>query len=177
MGVRRNAVLGLITLAAFIGCGLMANAQENQVDYDGFLGLSAEIAEYRESRLVDLETFNRMKAEPGTIVLDTRSAEAFQMGHIAGAVHLNFSDFTDEKLARVIPSKATRILIYCNNNFTDNVAPVPVKRIELALNVPTFINLYGYGYENIQELNGAYSLADPDINWVGEVPSRQAFQP
>jgi hypothetical protein len=110
-------------------------------------------------------------------VLDTRSAEAFQMGHIAGAVYLNFSDFTDEKLARVIPSKATRILIYCNNNFTDNVAPVPVKRIELALNVPTFINLYGYGYENIQELNGAYSLADPDINWVGEVPSRQAFQP
>ena len=68
MGVRRNAVLGLITLAAFIGCGLMANAQESQVDYDGFLGLSAEIADYRESRLVDLDTFNRMKAEPGTIV-------------------------------------------------------------------------------------------------------------
>ncbi|HCJ80276.1 MAG TPA: rhodanese-like domain-containing protein, partial [Erythrobacter sp.] len=53
-----------------------------------------------------------------------------------GAIHLNFSDFTDDKLAKIIPSRDTRILIYCNNNFTDNVAPVPVKRIELALNVP-----------------------------------------
>ena len=91
------------------------------------------------------------------------------MGHIDGAAHLNFSDFTDDKLAQLIPSKDTRILIYCNNNFTDNVAPVPVKRIELALNVPTFINLYGYGYENIYELDGAYPLAEPAIHWVGEV--------
>ena len=32
MGVKGNAILGLITLAAFIGCGLMAQAQESQVD-------------------------------------------------------------------------------------------------------------------------------------------------
>ena len=176
MGVKGNAILGLITLAAFIGCGLMAQAQESQVDYDGFLDLSAEISDYRSSRLVDLETFNRMKSEAGTILLDTRSGDAYQMGHIEGAVHLNFSDFTDDKLAKIIPSKDTRILIYCNNNFTDNIAPVPVKRIELALNVPTFINLYGYGYENIYELEGAYSLADPDIHWVGDVPQAEAFQ-
>ena len=168
MGVKGNAILGLITLAAFIGCGLMAQAQESQVDYEGFVDLSAEISDYRSSRLVDLDTFNEMKGESGTIVLDTRSAEAFWMGHIDGAVHLNFSDFTDDKLAKVIPSKDTRILIYCNNNFTDNVAPVPVKRIELALNVPTFINLYGYGYENIYELDGAYPTAEPAIQWVGE---------
>lgn len=166
--VRRNALLSLLTLLTFICCGLMANAQDNQVDYDGFLALTGEIAEYRESRLVDLETFNEMKGEPGTILLDTRSRSAYMMGHIDGAVHLNFSDFTDEKLAEIIPSRDTRILIYCNNNFTDNVAPVMVKRIELALNVPTFINLYGYGYENIYELDGAYSLDDPDIHWVRE---------
>ena len=91
------------------------------------------------------------------------------MGHIEGAIHLNFSDFTDEKLADVIPSKDTRILIYCNNNFTDNIAPVMLKRVELALNVPTFINLYGYGYENIYELDGAYSLENPGIAWVSEI--------
>ena len=169
MGVKGNAILGLITLAAFIGCGLMAQAQESQVDYDGFVDLSAEISDYRSSRLVDLDTFNEMKADSDTIILDTRSAEAYRLGHIDGAAHLNFSDFTDDKLAQLIPSKDTRILIYCNNNFTDNVAPVPVKLIELALNVPTFINLYGYGYENIYELDGAYPLAEPAIHWVGEV--------
>lgn len=176
MGVKGNAVLGLITLAAFIGCGLMAQAQESQVDYDGFLGLTAEVSEYRASRLVDLDTFNQMKADPETIILDTRSAEAFEMGHIDGAIHLNFSDFTDEKLAKVIPSKDARILIYCNNNFTDNVAPVPVKRIELALNVPTFINLYGYGYQNIYELEGAYSLSDPKIAWLAGDTAFQTSQ-
>ena len=169
MGVKSNAILGLITIAAFVGCGLLANAQESQVDYDGFASLTDEITDYRETRLVDLETFNQMKADADTILLDTRSQSAYLMGHIDGAVHLNFSDFTDAKLAEVIPSRDTRILIYCNNNFTDNIAPVMLKRTELALNVPTFINLYGYGYENIYELEGAYSLENPDVDWVSDI--------
>ena len=57
---------------------------------------------------------------------------------------------------------------YCNNNFTDDIAPIPLKRAPLALNVPTFINLYGYGYENIYELSGAYSIHDADIHWVSQ---------
>jgi len=172
MSTKRNVIIGLVTIATFIGCGLMASAFAPQtppqkVDYDGFLGLTGEIADYRENRLVDLEAFNEMKSAQDTIILDTRSAEAFAMGHIDGAIHLNFSDFTDDKLASVIPSKDTRILIYCNNNFSDNIAPVMVKRVELALNVPTFINLYGYGYENIYELGETVSITDPDVNWEG----------
>lgn len=170
MSTKRNVIIGLVTIATFIGCGLMASAfapetPRQQIDYNGFLGLTGEIADYRESRLVDLETFNEMKTAQDTIILDTRSAEAFAMGHIDGAVHLNFSDFTDEKLASVIPSKDTRILIYCNNNFSDNIAPVMVKRVELALNVPTFINLYGYGYKNIYELGETVSITDTAVNW------------
>ena len=178
MGVKRNAILGILTIAAFIGCGLLASAdaqdagatKESLIDYDGFVGLSGELAAYRQARLVDLETFNTMKAQPGTILLDTRSAEAFQMGHIEGAVNVNFSDFTDAKLAAALGDKATRILIYCNNNFTDNMAPVMLKRVELALNVPTFINLYGYGYENIFELKGAHSIQDANIHWMSDWP-------
>ena len=99
MGVKGNAVLGLITLAAFIGCGLMAQAQESQVDYDGFLGLTAEVSEYRASRLVDLDTFNQMKGDPETIILDTRSdseycgttVRAKRAGAIPGAVHIEWT--------------------------------------------------------------------------------------
>lgn len=168
MGVKRNTILGILTIAAFIGCGLMANAQEKDsyIDYPGFLELSNEVSAYREQRLVSLIDFNEMKAEPGTIILDSRSAEAYAMGHIEGAINVNFSDFTDEKLAAAIPSKTTRILIYCNNNFEDDIAPVMLKRIDLALNVPTFINLYGYGYTNIYELKGMHSLEDPEVHWV-----------
>lgn len=176
MGSRRNTILGLITLGLFVGIGLAAHADaqvsehtntETSIDAPGFLALSEDVLAYRKSRLVTLEQFNAMKDQPETMILDTRSREAFDEGHIEGAVHLNFSDFTDEKLAKTIPSKTTRILIYCNNNFTDNIQPIMVKRVELALNVPTFINLYGYGYENIYELGDQVSMLEPDVHWVG----------
>ena len=181
MGARRNTILSLATLVAFVATGLLANASADPVpmaqpdrvaagspsiDYPGFLAMSEDVMAYREARLVSLSDFNTMKDEPETIILDTRSQLAFETGHIQGAVHLNFSDFTDEKLAEVIPSKDTRILIYCNNNFEDDIEPVMVKRAPLALNVPTFINLVGYGYDNVYELGELVSIADEDVNWV-----------
>ena len=141
------------------------------IDYDGFSALVEDVAPYRAKRLIGIDTFNEMAGEPGTIILDTRSAEAFAEGHIAGAIHLNFSEFTDEKLAKVIPSPETRILIYCNNNFVDDVAPVMLKRAPLALNVPTFVNLYGYGYTNVYELADLVSMEDPRVNWSRGEPA------
>ncbi len=166
-----SLILGLATLLAFVGIGLAANSQSEApgsplIDYQGFEALTDEVFEIRNQRLIDIASFNAMKADPDTIILDTRSAAAFDMGHIEGAINLPFSDFTDEKLAKVIPSMDTRILIYCNNNFMDNIEPVPVKRVELALNIPTFINLYGYGYENIYELGDLLQTGDADVNWV-----------
>lgn len=139
---------------------------EALIDFAGFEALTVEAGFYRNGRLVDLAEFNAMRADPDTLVIDARSAEAFALGHIDGAVNLNFADFTDEKLAAVIGDTSRRILIYCNNNFTDNVAPVMLKRAPLALNIATFVNLYGYGYTNIYELDGAYSFTDPEIGWI-----------
>lgn len=163
----------LLLSGGFIFFGMMATAKANaqetpaQIDYSGFQALTAEVAPYREARLVEIDDFNAMRADPETLVIDARSAEAFALGHIEGAVNLNFSDFTEEKLAKVIGSKDRRILIYCNNNFTDNVAPVMLKRAPLALNIATYVNLYGYGYQNVYELDGAYSFTDSRMNWVG----------
>lgn len=173
-GVRNSLICGLLAIATFIGIGLAANAQEamasSEVDFAGFLDLSDEVFEYREARLLTLNDFNQMAGEPNTIILDARSAYAFEMGHIAGAVNLPFSDFTDEKLAEIIPSKDTRILIYCNNNFSDDAEPIPLKRISLALNIPTFINLYGYGYEDIYELAVMTETTHPNVHWVSLEP-------
>ena len=184
MGNKRSALIALLTAAVFVFTGVMAaSAQEREptplittdasIDYAGFLELAAALEPIRQDRLVDLDTFNEMKADERTIVLDTRSAEAFMMGHIKGAINLPFSDFTTEKLMRIIPEKNTRILIYCNNNFSDNVSPIMLKRVELALNVPTFINLWGYGYENIYELGSYTESSNPDVNWVSNWPTGQ----
>lgn len=166
--VAAMAIAGLAAMILFAVLSAPAEADEKPglVDYPGFLELGQDIAAYRETRLIDLETFNAMKADRDTIIIDARSAGNHALGHISGAVNLNFSDFSEGMLAEVIGSKQRRILIYCNNNFTDNVAPVMLKSAPLALNVPTFINLYGYGYENIYELSGEYSIEDPEIGWV-----------
>ncbi len=174
MSAKRNGILALLAAATFIVTGVLAtaSAQENEpetaaaIDYDGFLMLTEEVAEIRAKRLIDLDKFNRMASKPNTIVLDSRSADAFAAGHIDGAINIPFSDFTDERLAAAIPDPDVRILIYCNNNFTDDVPPVPVKRSPLALNVPTFINLYGYGYKNVYELGDLVATDHPDVHWV-----------
>lgn len=144
----------------------------NAVDYQGFSTLVEELAPIRSERLISLDTFLEYAADDDTIILDARSADAFAAGHIAGAVNLPFADFTQEKLDKLIGDPKKRILIYCNNNFVDNIEPVPLKRIELALNIPTFINLYGYGFENIYELNDAISIDDPRIEFVRDAPAR-----
>ncbi len=138
-----------------------------QVDYAGFLQLTEELGEYRQARLVDLEKFNAIAKQQNAIILDSRSAAAFAQGHIDGAINIPFSDFTEEKLTKLLGDKSRPILIYCNNNFRDDIPPIPLKRAPLALNIPTFINLYGYGYENIFELSGVTHMADPLVRWTG----------
>ncbi|WP_300379246.1 rhodanese-like domain-containing protein [Henriciella sp.] len=174
MSERRNAILGLAVIVVFITSGMMANAQTRtpekvpaDIDYRGFAQVSEKVMTYRESRKVSLAGFNEMRTQPDTIILDTRSRAAYEAGHIRGAVHLNFSDITDEALADLIPTRDTRILIYCNNNFTDDARPVMLKRSPFALNIPTFITLYGYGYENIYELGEQVSIHDADVYWTG----------
>lgn len=134
-----------------------------KVDFDGFEKVMALAKEHRKTHLVDLDEFVAMSKEAGVMILDARSDSMFNLMHIKGAAHLNFSDFTQENLARVIPSFDTKVLIYCNNNFEDIPIPFPDKAVKapatnnlkgltLALNIPTFINLYGYGYRNVYEL-------------------------
>lgn len=136
------------------------------IDYGSFIALSQELEGYRQKRLIDITTFNQMAEEDNTIILDTRSKEAFEDIHLAGAVHLNFSDFTAKKLAKIIPDKNTRILIYCNNNFVSPMEALTNKSPGLALNIPTFINLYGYGYHNIYELKDYLDQQDERVHFV-----------
>lgn len=137
------------------------------IDYRAFQQLTGDVGPYRAKRLVALTRFNAMAQMPGTIIIDARSAPAFAEGHIKGAVNLPLPDFTQERLAEVIGADQNRqILIYCNNNFRNNIRPVPMKARPLALNIGTFINLVGYGYRNVWELGEAVDLKDPAVGWV-----------
>lgn len=166
-----------------------------KVSFDDFKQLVAEVEPHRAERLVDLDTFLKMSKEPGVIILDSRSTFRFDRIHVKGAKHLAFTDFTQANLAQVIPSFDTTILIYCNNNFEGNQVdfatkvampslprePSPARQfaaqakpLMMALNVPTYINLYGYGYRNVYELNELVDVGDPRIEFEGSIVMQAA---
>lgn len=192
------------------------------VSFEDYEKLMATVKEHRKTRLVDLNQFNEMSKKEEVYILDTRSKEMYDRKHVKGAIHLNFADFTQENLDALFPNRNATILIYCNNNFMDDldlanivadenfaskvsrpaidlssiqiipseeqgiqssdrdqgqidlkmeeVEPtivVPETAITLALNIPTYINLFGYGYKNVYELSELVSIYDSRIEFEG----------
>lgn len=184
-----TAVL-LSVLMATNGMAQNSKYPKAKVSFQDYKALVAAVEPHRASRLIDLDQFLKMSKEPGVIVLDSRSTFRFDRIHLKGAKHLSFSDFTQDNLAKAIPSFDTKILIYCNNNFdgnqTDFASKIANPRPKantaiatqlasqdkprmMALNVPTYINLYGYGYHNVYELNELVKIDDPRITFEGTI--------
>ncbi len=155
-------------------------------DYNDFKTLVGEVEKHRAKRLISLDEFLKMSKQENVLVLDTRSEFRYKRKHLKGAINLSFPDFTQSALWDLIPpDKNTKILIYCNNNFQGDqvefmskVATPRIGKIEtqilsnrkpimLALNIPTYINLYGYGYRNIYELDELVNVNDPRISFEG----------
>ena len=141
------------------------------IDMAGYLKVSQEAAQHRESRRLSEDEFLRMSREPGTIVLDARSKEKFDELHVKGAVNLSFPDIAVESLAKAIPDKATRILIYCNNNFADADGPFPTKIPRASLNLSTYIALYSYGYREVYELGPLVDLKQSRLEFESRFPN------
>jgi hypothetical protein len=174
-----------IAFLAVIRSSMGAFGQEKAfVDFEAFEKLVAEVKPHRAARMLSLEEFHHKSQEKGTIILDTRSKAMYDAKHVKGAIHLNFSDFTQKTLKELIPDRNTNILIYCNNNFISMEDFFPTKMvvteiigddvpvITLALNIPTYINLYGYGYKNVYELKDLISPRDENVKFEGtEVPT------
>jgi 3-mercaptopyruvate sulfurtransferase SseA len=141
--------------------------QNPAIQYSGFAKLTKELEPVRAKNRVSEEDFIKMAVEPGTIVLDARSHDKYDAIHVKGALHLAFTDFTDEALRKIIPDKTTRILIYCNNNFKNEPVNFAAKSIVVALNIQTFINLHAYGYENVYELGPLLDVKSTKIPFEG----------
>ena len=137
------------------------------IDMDAYLRVSMQAAEHRQSHRVSEEDFLRMSREPGTIVLDARSAEKYRLLHVKGAINLSFPDITVDSLKLAIPDTSTRVLIYCNNNFSGAQKPFPTKLPSASLNLSTYIALYNYGYRNVYELGPLIDLKASKLPFEG----------
>lgn len=87
-----------------------------------------------------------MDAEEGYIILDTRTQEEYDEGHIPGAIVISHDEI-EEKAEKMLPDKDQLILVYCRSG----------RRSKLASEV-----LVELGYTNIKEFGGI-------IDWPYEV--------
>ena len=155
-----------LLLAAFLMAADGPPPVNPQIDYQGFQRLAARVSPERAKRRVTLTRFKQMAATGAAIILDARSADAFAQGHIAGAINLPLTDFTAPALAAALPDRNRPILIYCNNNFSNDRPPVMLKAAAVSLNIQTYINLAAYGYRNVYELGETVDFDDPKVNWI-----------
>ncbi|PZM77771.1 MAG: rhodanese-like domain-containing protein [Candidatus Melainabacteria bacterium] len=184
------AAVLLSVMMATSGIAQSKTYPQAKVSFEDFKALVADVEPHRAKRLIGLNEFLKMSEEPGVIILDSRSTFRFDRIHLKGAKSLSFTDFTQDNLAKTIPSFDTKILIYCNNNFDGNQIdfaskiarpgsrasnPIATQMVVqnkpkmMALNVPTYINLYGYGYRNVYELNELVKVSDPRIKFEGSI--------
>jgi phage shock protein E len=154
-------------LMLFAGLAPAGDIPNELIDYRAFKENVALVGALREDRRVTEEEFIRMSADRKTVILDARSSEKFALLHIKGATNLSFPDMTAAELARIIPSRETRILIYCNNNFLNEPGAFPSKAIAASLNVHTINALYAYGYTNVYELGPLIDVRHAKIEFEG----------
>jgi hypothetical protein len=161
----RHAVIFLA--AALSIAAARADEGNPRIDYRGFAVGVAEVAALRESRRVGEDAFLALAADPDTVVLDARSRGKYDLLHVRGARHLSFPDITADELAKVIPTKDTRVLIYCNNNFENEERAFATKMPAASLNVHTFNVLHAYGYTNVHELKPLLDVRTTRIPFAG----------
>ena len=87
-----------------------------------------------------------MDTEEGYVILDTRTREEYDQGHIPGAIQISHDEIT-EKAGEVLTDKDQLILVYCRSGRRSKIAAEAL--VEL-------------GYTNIKEFGGI-------IDWPYEV--------
>ena len=87
-------------------------------------------------------------------------------------MNLSLPDFTAAELAKIIPSRDTKIFICCNNNFLGSDRAFPSKAPAASLNISTYVNLATYGYTNVYELGSLINVKTSKLPFEGEEVSR-----
>lgn len=163
--------LALVTLTAPVLA--QDNISNRLIDYEEFQNIVVESSQERESRRLTEEQFMAMMNEGDVVLLDARSESRYALRHVKGAINLPFTEFTESTLAAVIPSKDTKVLIYCNNNFEGSPTSFAEKAPAASLNLSTYNSLKAYGYNNIFELGPLLNISTTKIPFEGTEISSQ----
>ena len=118
----RKILTFLLTTMLFAGCAQVAEQPRDAV----YLNITPQ------------EAKALMDSEEGYIILDVRTKEEYDQGHIPGAIQISHEEIP-EKAEQVLTDKAQLILVYCRSG----------RRSKLAAE-----DLVKLGYTNIREFGG-----------------------
>ena len=166
--------IGIVIAVSFFSFTAHGETQipNRLIDYSAFLKNAQQVTAVRESRRLTEGEFLQAMSEPGVVLLDARSAAKFKLRHLRGAVNLSLPDFTAAELAKIIPSRDTKILIYCNNNFLGSDQAFPSKAPAASLNISTYVNLATYGYTDVYELGPLINVTTSKLPFEGDEQSK-----
>ena len=151
----------------------IANPLINYVQFQNIVHRSASPRELH--RLTERQFLDTLR-EDGVVLLDARSASMYRLRHVQGAINLPFTDFTADALARVIPRKDSKVVIYCNNNFSGSPVAFASKAPAASLNLATYTSLVAYGYSDIEELGPLLDVRTTAIPFAGDEVASQALR-
>ena len=77
--------------------------------------LQEETAEVTFRQISQEEAKTIMSTNREAVILDVRTQEEYDSGHIKGAVLLPVDAITEESAREVIPTKETQVLVYCRS--------------------------------------------------------------
>ncbi len=126
----KKLVLLLLAVMMFTACGQDTENNQEAV----YMNITAE------------EAKKIMDREEGYIILDTRTQEEYDEGHIPGAIVISHDEI-ERKAETMLPDKDQLLLVYCRSG----------RRSKLAAEA-----LVKLGYTNIKEFGGI-------IDWPYEV--------
>jgi len=115
-------IMLLLAVLLLTGC----SAEKGEKDVAGYEMITAQQAK------------EIMDTQDGYVILDTRTAEEYEQGHIPGAIVISHEEIR-EKAERVLTDKDQLILVYCRSG----------RRSKLAAQ-----DLVELGYTNVKEFGG-----------------------
>lgn len=100
--MKKRFIIFFAALCLLSGCGGQGSTQEETV-----------VVTFQQISQEEAKTI--MSTNQNAVVLDVRTQEEYDSGHIKGAVLLPVDAITEESAGEVIPTKDTQVLVYCRS--------------------------------------------------------------
>lgn len=134
------AFTACLIMISFAACSNVQNSN-NQSEEPMNSGV-AEIIDSTENAYTQIsqdEAYQLMNSGNNIIILDVRSKEEFDEGHISKAINFDVDTITEESAKQILPDNKQTILVYCRSGRRSKIAAE---------------SLAEYGYTDVREFGG-----------------------